>query len=97
MNNYISNLININKESNEHIVGIEKTIQNIEVKTEKDKANFGNLCVLLRGFRMIADASEAMLINEKVLKDDNGDFYQKIEDEKPSDNVEEPAKSPTNV
>lgn len=97
MNNYISNLININKESNEHIVGIEKTIQSIEIKTEKDKANFGNLCVLLRGFRMIADASEAMLINENVLKDDNGDFYQKIEDEKLSDNVEEPDKSPNNV
>ena len=36
---------------------------------------------MLNGFRNIANASEAMLINEEVLKDDNGDFYQKIKDE----------------
>ena len=33
---------------------------------------------MLRGYRMIADASEAMLINEDVLKGADG-FYQKIE------------------
>ena len=38
------------------------------------------MCVMLRGYRMVADASEAMLINEKVLKGTDG-FYQKIEDE----------------
>ena len=42
---------------------------------------------MLRGYRMIADASEAMLINEDVLKGEDGSFYQKIEDE---EKVEEP-------
>lgn len=36
---------------------------------------------MLRGYRMVADASEAMLINENVLKGKDGSFYQKIEDE----------------
>ena len=56
------------------------------IENDKDKANFGNICVMLRGYRMVADASEAMLINENVLKTDDGDFYQKIEDDEEIEN-----------
>lgn len=77
---FIKNLININEDANASIVNLEVDAQAIEIKNDKDKANFGNICVMLRGYRMIADASEAMLANENVLRGDDG-FYQKIEDE----------------
>lgn len=82
---FIRNLISINKDANTSIVNLEHDAQAIKIENDKDKANFGNICVMLRGYRMIADSSEAMLINENVLKDDNGDFYQKIEDEEEKD------------
>lgn len=74
-------LIKVNKLANENIAQLENLCANIEIKGDKDKANFGNVCVALRGFRMVADATEAMLINDNVLQDENGNFYQKIEDE----------------
>lgn len=77
---FIKNLIEINEDANASIVNLETDAKSIEIKNDKDKANFGNTCVMLHGYRMIADASEAMLINENVLKGDDG-FYQKIEDE----------------
>lgn len=85
---FIKNLIDINKDAVGSIQALEIDIQAFEIKDDKDKANFGNLCVMLRGYRMIADASEAMLINENVLKGKNGSFYQKIEndDEEVSEN-----------
>lgn len=82
---FIKNLIDINEDANKSIVNLEADAQAIEIKDDKDKATFGNICVMLRGYRMIADASEAMLINENVLKGEDGAFYQKIEDEEPAD------------
>ena len=81
---FIKNLIEINEDANASIANLEIDAQAIEIKNDKDKANFGNICVMLRGYRMIADASEAMLINENVLKGNDG-FYQKIEDEPSSE------------
>ena len=78
---FIKNLITINKDANASIVNIESDIQAFKIDNDKDKANFGNLCVMLRGYRMVADATEAMLINEDVLRSDDGEFYQKIEDD----------------
>ena len=88
---FIKNLIDINNDANGSIVALESDIQAIKIENDKDKANFGNLCVMLRGYRMVADASEAMLINENVLKGDDG-FYQKIEDEDEETPVDEPEK-----
>ena len=78
---FIKNLIDINNDANASIIALEHDAQAINIENDKDKANFGNMCVMLRGYRMVADASEAMLINENVLKTDDGEFYQKIEDE----------------
>ena len=88
---FIKNLININNDANISIVALEADIQAIKIENDKDKANFGNLCVMLRGYRMVADASEAMLVNEKVLKGDDG-FYQKIEDEEEETPTDQPEK-----
>lgn len=95
---FIKNLIEINKDANASIVNLEVDAQAIKIKNDKDKANFGNICVMLRGYRMVADASEAMLINENVLKGDDGSFYQKIEDEDDEEtpkHIEEPANTPS--
>lgn len=90
---FIKNLISINNDANISIVALESDIQAIKIENDKDKANFGNLCVMLRGYRMVADASEAMLVNEKVLKGDDG-FYQKIEEEDNEDNEPEQVQIP---
>ena len=88
---FIKNLISINNDANASIIALESDIQAIKIENDKDKANFGNLCVMLRGYRMVADASEAMLVNEKVLKGDDG-FYQKIEDEEEETPADQPEK-----
>ena len=80
----IKELIKVNKYACDNISSLENALQNAEVVDEKSKVNFGNLCVALRGFRMVADATEAILINENVLKGDDGNFYQKVEEEVPT-------------
>lgn len=87
MNPYIKTLIEANKNAVNNVIILEKTIAAYPVIDEKSKANYGNLCVALRGYRMVEDATEAMLINEHCLKDDNGDFYIKVEDDDKSENL----------
>ena len=86
MDEYIKTLINVNKDANKNIAALESTIQNITVTTEKDKVNFGNLCIALKGFRMVSEATECLLINENVLKTENNEFYIKVDTEVKSDN-----------
>lgn len=89
MNEYIKKLININKDVTKHIDVLESAIQNIKVTTEKDKINFGNLCIALRGFRMVSEATECLLINENVLKTEDNEFYIKVDTEEKSNNNQE--------
>ena len=86
MNDYIKTLINVNKEATKNIAALESTIQNIKVTTEKDKVNFGNLCIALKGFRMISEATECLLINENILKTEDNEFYVKVDTEEKPDN-----------
>ena len=76
----IEKLIEVNKNACENINSLEQALQTFKVNDEKSKVNFGNLCVALRGFRMVADATEAMLINDDVLKGEDGEFYKKIKE-----------------
>ena len=89
MNDYIKTLINVNKEATKNIAALESTIQNITVTTEKDKVNFGNLCIALKGFRMVSEATECLLINENILKTEDNEFYVKVETEEKHDNNQE--------
>ena len=89
MNEYIKTLINVNKDANKNIAALESTIQNITVTTEKDKVNFGNLCIALKGFRMVSEATECLLVNENVLKTEDNEFYSKIETNENPDNSEQ--------
>lgn len=90
MNDYIKTLINVNKDATKNIDALESTIQNITVTTEKDKVNFGNLCIALKGFRMVSEATECLLVNENVLKTEDNEFYVKIDTiEKPDNNQEQ--------
>lgn len=89
MNDYIKTLINVNKEATKNIAALESTIQNIIVTTEKDKVNFGNLCIALKGFRMVSEATECLLVNENVLKTEDNEFYSKIETNENPDNSEQ--------
>ena len=84
-------LIEVNKFANDNISQLENLCSEIKITSDKEKADFGNACIALHGFRMIADATEAMLINENVLKDEDGNFYQKIEDEEEMRDMANPA------
>ena len=86
MEEYIKTLINVNKEATKNIAALESTIQNITVITEKDKINFGNLCIALKGFRMVSEATECLLVNENVLKTEDNEFYVKVDTEVKPDN-----------
>ena len=86
MNDYIKTLINVNKDANKNIAALESSIQNTKITTEKDKANFGNLCIALKGFRMVSEATECLLVNENVLKTEDNEFYVKVDTEEKPDN-----------
>ena len=89
MNDYIKTLINVNKEATKNIAALESSIQNLKVTTEKDKANFGNLCIVLKGFRMVSEGTECLLRNDNVLKTEDNEFYIKVDtEEKPDTNQE---------
>ena len=81
MNEYIKTLIEANKDAVSNIAILEATVREYPVTDEKSKTNFGNLCILLNGYRNVAKATDCLLINENVLKDEKGNYYQKIEDE----------------
>lgn len=87
MNDYIKTLINANKDAIDNVEVLESVIKDYPVTDEKSKTNFGNLCILLNGYRNVAKATDCLLINENVLKDSNGNYYQKIEDEDEEENV----------
>ena len=90
MNEFIKNLISVNKEATKNIIALESVIQNIKVTTEKDKANFGNLCIVLKGFRMVSEGTECLLRNDNVLKTEDNEFYVKVDtEEKPDANQEQ--------
>lgn len=75
---YIKNLIEVHKIERERIAEIQDVVANCEIKTDKDKANFGNLCLILKASRIICDATEAMLANEDVILGVDCEFYQKV-------------------
>lgn len=81
MNEYIKTLIEANKDAVESIITLEHVVREYPVTDEKSKTNFGNLCILLNGYRNVAKATDCLLINENVLKDDKGNYYQKIEED----------------
>lgn len=82
MNEYIKTLIEANKDAVDNVTVLEGVIKDYPVIDEKSKTNFGNLCILLNGYRNVVKATDCLLINENVLKDAEGNYYQKIEEEK---------------
>ena len=81
MNEYIKTLIEANRDAVDNIAVLESVVKDYPVTDEKSKTNFGNLCILLNGYRNVAKATDCLLINENVLKDAEGNYYQKIEEE----------------
>lgn len=91
MNKFIKNLIDINKQTNEFVSNLEDVVANVEIKDAKDKADFGNYVVALKGYRMVSEATEAILFNNGVVITDEGNYYEKVDSvvEKTSSPVEE--------
>ena len=81
MNDYIKTLIEANRDAVDNVAILEGVVKDYPVTDEKSKTNFGNLCILLNGYRNVAKATDCLLINENVLKDEKGNYYQKIEEE----------------
>ena len=76
---YRNFIINEHNNAVRNINDLEKTCANCKVTDDKSKAQFGNLCIALKGYRLVADATEAILMNEDIIKGNDGYFYQKIE------------------
>ena len=91
MNEYIKTLIDANRDAVYNVAVLEGVVKDYPVTDEKSKTNFGNLCILLNGYRNVAKATDCLLINENVLKDDEGNYYQKIEEEEEVTEEGEPA------
>ncbi len=87
MNDYIKTLIKENKNAVKSIEELDALIKEYPITDDKSKANFGNLCILLNGYRNVAKATDCLLINENVLKDDNGNYYEKLNVENKVDNT----------
>ena len=77
---YRNFIINEHNNAVRNINDLEKTCANCKVTDDKSKAQFGNFCIALKGYRLVADATEAILINEDILKGEDGCFYEKVED-----------------
>lgn len=74
--------IEINKFATENCAELEQTINEIQLDSSaKMKADFGNLVIMLKGFRMISEATEAILSNNGIVKTNNNEYYKKIEEE----------------
>ena len=73
-------IINQHKNAVLNINELENTCANYKVTDDKSKAQFGNFCIALKGYRLVADATEAILMNEDILKGEDGYFYEKVED-----------------
>lgn len=91
MNEYIKTLIEANRDAVDNIEVLESVVRDYPVTDEKSKTNFGNLCILLNGYRNVAKATDCLLINENVLKDGKGNYYQKIEEEEEVPEEDKPA------
>lgn len=89
MEPFIKNLIAVNKSAQENINELETVLANIDIEDDKDKANYGNCCIALHGFRMVSDATEAMLVNEGIIKTNSGSFYKNIDEELDEEDEEE--------
>ena len=72
INQHNNAILNINE--------LEKTCANYKITDDKSKAQFGNFCIALKGYRLVVDATEAILMNEDILKGEDGYFYEKVED-----------------
>ena len=77
---YRNFIINEHNNAVRNINDLEKTCANCKVTDDKSKAQFGNFCIALKGYRLVADATEAILMNEDILKGEDGCFYEKVED-----------------
>lgn len=76
----VKNFINEAKYVKESINSLETIIQEL-TNEDFNKVDYANLCLCLHGFRSVADALDALLLNRNVLPAPNGEYYQKVEDE----------------
>ena len=78
MDKILRDIIKENKHAVENVEELKIAINDFEGCDKKGNVTFGNLCILLKGYRMIAEATECILINKGIVKDDNGNFYEKV-------------------
>ena len=72
INQHNNAVLNINE--------LENTCANYKITDDKSKVQFGNFCIALKGYRLVADATEVILMNEDIFKGEDGCFYEKVED-----------------
>ena len=79
MNEYIKRLIKLNKDSIDNIAILENILKTVNTEIPNGKVEFGYLCVVIESLRTIAFRTEHLLNNNDVIKNEEGDFYSKID------------------
>ena len=79
MNEYIKRLIKLNKDSINNITILENILKTLNTEIPSGKVEFGYLCVVIESLRTIAVRTEHLLNNNDVIKNEEGDFYSKID------------------
>lgn len=79
MDSIIKNLIESHKTATVNIDNLEDFITNYKVNTEANKVEFANYCILLKGTRLIKEATECLLSNNGFVVTDSGEYYQKVD------------------
>lgn len=86
MNVFLKTLAQRNKDAKEIISNLEDYVKELANDKSCNKVEFANTCLALRGYRLVADATDALLVNEGIVIGNDGSYYEKvnIEDETPS-------------
>ena len=91
-------IIEANKAATRIVADLEKVIQDFEFNNTdslKAKAEFGNFIVMLKGARLVKEATEALLQNNDILISPAGEYFQKVDDINTTENTEsEDVKAP---
>lgn len=78
----IAALIKENRNARENIISLEMTVRNL-ANTQIKNVDFANVCIALKGYRIVEEATAAILVNAGVLITDDNRYFSEIEENQP--------------
>lgn len=78
----IATLIKENRNARETITSLEMTVREL-TNSEVKNIDFANVCIALKGYRIVEEATAAILINAGVLISGDSRYYSEIDENQP--------------